>query len=134
MAVVERLRSSNYKILLLILKYIPAMTALCYMMNTLFSCVGLSFEPLSNIAGMSLFTWIFVYLSSIVFEFCTYHRLFLWYIFADDILNITDYYWEIPVSTDMLLMIHNILMGVMIFMLGSIYVVNHKKSIKENNK
>ena len=110
------------------------MTALCYMMNTLFSCVGLSFEPLSNIAGMSLFTWVFVYLSSIVFEFCTYHRLFLWYIFTDDILNITDYYWEIPVSTDMLLMMHNILMGVMIFMLGSIYVVNHKKSIKENNK
>lgn len=134
MAVEEHLRNSHYRLLLLILKYIPAITALCYMMNTVFSYVGLSFEPLSNIAGMSLFTWVFVYLSSEVFKFCACHRLFMWYILADDILNITDYYWDIPLSADMLLMIHNILMGVVIFMLGSIYVIYHKKPVKENNK
>ena len=33
--------------------------ALCYMLNTMFYI-----EPLSNIAGVSLLTWIFLYLAS----------------------------------------------------------------------
>ena len=86
MVVVEKSRRSNLqKLLLLVLKYIPIVIALCYMFNTMFYI-----EPLSNIAGVSLLTWIFLYLSSIVFEFCSCHRIFLWYILMDDILNIID--------------------------------------------
>ena len=77
MVVGEKLRKNNnlYRVLLIILKYIPIVIALCYMLNTIFYI-----EPLSNIVGVSLLTWIFLYLSSVVFKFCFYHRMFLWYI------------------------------------------------------
>lgn len=103
--------------------------ALCYMLNTMFYI-----EPLSNIAGVSLLTWIFLYLASVVFEFYSYHRMFLWYILIDDILNIVDYYWTIPISTDNLIRIHNILAGITLFVILILYVKNNKVIIRKNNK
>ena len=130
MVVVERLRRSSFhKLLLLVLKYIPTVIALCYMLNTI-----LYIEPLSNIAGVSLLTWIFLYLASGVFEFCSYHRMFLWYILIDDILNIVDYYWSIPISTDNLIRVHNILAGITLFAALILYVKSNKAIIRKNNK
>ena len=103
--------------------------ALCYMLNTIFYI-----EPLSNIAGVSLLTWIFLYLSSIVFRFCVYHRMFLWYILIDDILNIIDYYWQLPISTDNILRIHNILIGTTLFIILILYVRNHKIFITKDTQ
>ena len=130
MVVVERLRRSSFhKLLLLVLKYTPMVIALCYMLNTI-----LYIEPLSNIAGVSLLTWIFLYLASVVFEFCSYHRMFLWYILMDDILNIVDYYWSIPISTDNLIRVHNILAGITLFVVLILYVKSNKIIIRKNNK
>ena len=130
MVVVEKLRRSNlHKLLLLVLKYIPMVIALCYMLNTM-----LYIEPLSNIAGVSLLTWIFLYLASVVFEFCSYHRMFLWYILIDDVLNIVDYYWNIPISTDNLIRIHNILAVITLFIVLILYAKSNKVIIRKNNK
>lgn len=103
--------------------------ALCYMLNTMFYI-----EPLSNIAGVSLLTWIFLYLASVVLEFCSYHRMFLWYILIDDVLNIVDYYWNIPISTDNLIRIHNILAGITLFIVSILYIKSNKVIIRKNNK
>lgn len=103
--------------------------ALCYMLNTMFYI-----EPLSNIAGVSLLTWIFLYIASVVFEFCSYHRMFLLYILIDDILNIVDYYWCIPISTDNLIRVHNILTGITLFTVLILYVKSNKVIIRKNNK
>lgn len=130
MVVVEKSRRSNlHKLLLLVLKYIPMVIALCYMLNTMFYI-----EPLSNIAGVSLLTWVFLYLASVVFEFCSYHRMLLWYILIDDILNIVDYYWNIPISTDNLIRIHNILVGITLFIVLILYVKDNKITVRKNNK
>ena len=130
MVVVEKSRRSNLqKLLLLVLKYIPIVIALCYMLNTMFYI-----EPLSNIAGVSLLTWVFLYLASVVFEFCSYHRMFLWYILIDDILNIVDYYWNIPISTDNLIRIHNILAVITLFIVLVLYAKSNKVIIRKNNK
>ena len=130
MVVVEKLRRSNlHKLLLLVLKYIPIVIALCYMLNTMFYI-----EPLSNIAGVSLLTWVFLYLASVVFEFCSYHRMYLWYILIDDILNIVDYYWNIPISTDNLIRIHNLLVGITLFIVLILYVKSNKVIIRKSNK
>lgn len=129
MDVGEKLRRNNnlYKVLLIVLKYIPIVIAICYILNIIFYI-----EPLSNIAGVSLLTWIFLYLSSIVFKFCIYHRMFLWYILIDDIFNIIDYYLQLPIDTDVILRIHNILIGVTLFAILIVYVKHHKISITKD--
>lgn len=110
------------------------LTALCYMTSTIFNYFDYNIEPLSNIGGMSLLTWIFIYLASVVFKFCSYHRMFLWYILVDDLFNIIDYYWSIPISTDNILMFHNILIGITLFTVLVLYVRSHKITTAKNNK
>ena len=134
MVVVEKSKRSEYKLLIIVLKFIPMLTALCYMSSTIFNYFGYNIEPLSNFGGMSLLTWLFIYLASIVFNFCSYHRVFLWYIFIDDIFNIIDYYITIPISTDNILMLHNILIGITLFIVLILYVKDNKVIIRKNNK
>lgn len=134
MAVVEKSRESKYKLLILVLKFIPMLTALCYMTSTIFNYFDYNIEPLSNIGGMSLLTWVFIYLASVVFKFCSYHRMFLWYILIDDLFNIIDYYWSIPISTDNILMLHNIWIGITLFIILVLYVKSNKIIIRKNNK
>ena len=135
MAVEVNSRSSIHKLLILLIKYIPPVIAFCYMVNTIVAYItDVTIEPLSNIAGMSLMTWIFTYVASWVFHFCIYHRLFLYYILVDDAINIADYYWIIPVSTDNILMIHNIFVGLLIFILVYIYVRGHKRTALKNSR
>ena len=131
MVVVEKSRRSEYKLLIIVLKFIPMLTALCYMSSTIFNYFGYNIEPLSNFGGMSLLTWLFIYLASIVFNFCSYHRVFLWYIFIDDIFNIIDYYITIPISTDSILMLHNILIGITLFTVLILYVKDNKVIIRK---
>lgn len=123
-----------YKLFIVVLKYIPLLIALCYVLNTVMAVFGIYIEPLSNIAGMSLFTWIFLYIATYVFKFCIYHRMFLWYILIDDLLNIIDYYYELPIETSNLLMIHNSIIGIFLFIILYIYVKDHKKSTGKNIK
>ena len=52
----------------------------------------------------------------------------------DDILNIIDYYWSIPISTDNLIRIHNTLAGITLFIVLILYVRNSKIFIRKNNK
>ena len=134
MVVVEKSKRSEYKLLIIVLKFIPMLTALCYMTSTIFNYLGYNIEPLSNFGGMSLLTWLFIYLASIVFNFCSYHRVFLWYIFIDDIFNIIDYYITIPISTDNILMLHNILIGITLFTVLILYVKDNKSIIRKSNK
>ena len=134
MVVVEKSKRSEYKLLIIVLKFIPILTALCYMSSTIFNYFGYNIEPLSNIGGMSLLTWLFIYLASIVFNFCSYHRVFLWYIFIDDIFNIIDYYITIPISTDNILMLHNIFIGITLFTVLILYVKDNKSIIRKSNK
>ena len=134
MVVVEKSKRSEYKLLIIVLKFIPMLTALCYMSSTIFNYFGYNIEPLSNFGGMSLLTWLFIYLASIVFNFCAYHRMFLWYIFIDDLFNIIDYYITIPISTDSILMLHNILIGTTLFTVLILYVKDNKSIIRKSNK
>ena len=134
MAVAEKSRESEYKLLIIVLKFIPMLTALCYMVSTLFNYFDYNIEPLSNIGGMSLLTWVFIYLASTVFKFCSYHRMFLGYILVDDLFNIIDYYWNIPISTDNILMLHNIWIGITLFIILILYAKDNKRFTRKDNK
>ena len=80
------------------LKYIPMIISLFYLINTITAFIGIDIPILSTISGMSLLTWIFMYIATIVFNFCSYHRIFLYYILIVAIINIIDYYISIPIS------------------------------------
>lgn len=132
MAKEERLPRRSHKLLLVILKYIPMITALCYLLNTVFAAFGVYAGFLSHICGMSLLPWLFILIATHVFRFCNYHRMFLYYILVSDIVNIIDYYIGIPITTFNIIALHFCISGLFLFLILYMYVKHCKKPIIEN--
>ena len=62
-----RLKSKNlYKVELYLLKIMPMVIALAYLVNTVSSYFGVDIPILASIAGMSLIPLIFMYISSLL--------------------------------------------------------------------
>ena len=131
---VENLKSKTlYKIELGLLKVIPMILALTALLNSILSYFGIDLYILSYIGGVSIFTMLFLYLSSYVFKFCEYHRMFLHYIVSTWIINIIDYYVGIPISYLEYLCLQMIIAGISLFIILYLYVRSHKKlTIKDS--
>lgn len=125
-----KLRNSLYKIELYLIKTIPILTAAVYLLNTILSFVfDIDAPILSYIGGVSIFTLMFFYLSSYVFKFCTYHRMFIHYITFNWLLNIYDYYIGVPLNNRNMFALYIIITGLFMFLI----LYFHQKE-KCNNK
>ena len=110
-----------YKLLIGTLKIIPMVLAITTMTGTLFSFFNINPSVLSFMGSVSLFPLIFLYLASYAFRFCIYHRMFLHYIVANNILVYADYLFGIPVSNISLFMIHSVIIGLFLFLVLYFY-------------
>ena len=118
----SRLRSKKlYKVTLVLLKLIPMLLAFCYVLNTTLYIFGIDSYILSHIAGMSLLPIIFLYLTSYVFQFCKYHRMFLHYVVLNDTINILDVYFGDNISDWTYISIHLILLFVCLVIILYLY-------------
>lgn len=95
-----------YKIELYVLKIIPMLLAGCSFLNTTLFYFGINLPILTYIGGVSFLTLGFLYLSSYVFKFCNYHRMFLHYILVVNIISYIDMEFGIEVSNFSLFIIY----------------------------
>ena len=110
-----------YKLLIWLLKIIPMLLALTTIAGTLCSFFGINPSVFSFIGSISLLPLLFLYIASYTFRFCIYHRMFLHYIVANNILVYADYFCGIPVEDIALLMLHLILIGIFLFLVLFFY-------------
>ena len=106
-----------YKIELYLLKIIPMLLALCNLMNTILSYFGIDVKLFTYIAGIGILPITFLYISSYVFKFCSYHRMFLHYIVVNNVLCYIDYEYGIDISDRDYLSIHLIIAGIFLFII-----------------
>lgn len=125
MAVVGRKSKELYRLTIFILKIIPICLAICDILNTLFWLIDINCEFLSYIGGISFLTIIFLYLSSIAFNFCFFHRVFIHYVTANNIISIIDYYEIIEVPY----IIYLIMIGLLLFILLYMHIKRHNIKI-----
>lgn len=118
MDVEAKLRSKHlYRIELYLIKIIPMIISLVYLLDTILSYFYIDVPLLSYIAGTSVLELVFLYLSSIVFRFCAYHRMFIHYITLNWALNIYDYYIGLPISNKGLFMMYLIITCIFMFLI-----------------
>lgn len=135
MAVEERLKDKTlYKLELYLLKIIPMLLALIAFLNTVLSYFDIDLVIWSYIGSVSLLPLIFLYMSSYVFRFCEYHRMFLHYVVITNVLNVYDYYIGIPISDRELLVLHMIITGISLFIILYLYVKSTKRSSTKSNR
>lgn len=122
-----------YKTQLCLLKVIPMVMAFIFWINTVLSYFDIDLEVFSYIGSCSIITMIYLYISSYVFRFCEYHRMFLHYVCIIWLINIYDYYIGIPVDDMSMLMIYQIITGICLFTILYLYAKNYKKSTRKDN-
>lgn len=135
MVVEEKLKNKIlYKTQLCLLKVIPMVMAFIFWINTVLSYFDIDLEVFSYIGSCSIITMVYLYISSYVFRFCEYHRMFLHYVCIIWLINIYDYYIGIPVDDISMLMVYQIITGVCLFIILYLYAKNHKKFIRKDNR
>ena len=90
---------------------------LFYVLNSILSYFNIDILLLSVISGMSILSWLFLFISSFVFRFCIYHRLPLYYILITDIINYYDNIIGIPINNRSLFVLNIIIIGVFILLI-----------------
>lgn len=128
MDAVEKLRKDRilYRYELGLLKILPILIALICFINTLLSLFRIDLPILSYLGGVSFIPLIFMYLSSYVFKFCEYHRMFLHYVVLNNILNIIDLYVTIPITIRAIVIIHILLFGICLFVILYLYLKSRR--------
>lgn len=86
-----------YKLLLTIIKYMPIIMAMLFVLGIICNVFGVSSFIISCICGTSIFTLVLLYLLSYVFRFCYLYRLPLYYVTISNILIIL-YKFKIIIS------------------------------------
>ena len=112
----------KFKLLLAVVKKIPIIMAIAQFAMTIIQFFGVVPNWIQIVFGMSISSLIFFYLSSFVFDFCYYHRLPLYYIFASQMLCLYDTYIGLPINTIWLFVIHIMLFLVMVIQLIKFYL------------
>jgi len=126
----ERLQNSLYKIELHWIKIIPIVIAILSFSDTVLSYIGYEGNSISYI--IALLVWLFLYLSSFVFKFCRWHRMFLYYILVEGIINWYDYEFIIPLSLRPMIAIQLCL--TVIFISIGLYFHRHDKLACKRNR
>lgn len=105
-----------YKLELLCVKYVPIIIAAIVLLNAILARFDLYIDELNYIAGTNFLTLIPMYISSIVYKFCKYHRMFIHYILTHKIVATIDMYIGIPLEDGMLLLLYLIIAGIFAFL------------------
>lgn len=107
----------QYKALLSMLRVLPMILACCGCINTYLSFFGYESHILSYIGGISFTGWLFVYLSAIVFKFCIYHRMFLYYVLVNNLLSVYKLEYGIPLSDAAFIRVYSFITGIFLFLI-----------------
>lgn len=114
----ESSRRSNrkHKLFIGFLKILPMLMAGLYLLNTILSYFDIDLTIFSYLAGVGIIPWLFILVSSYLFHFCEYHRMFLWYIITNNIICWIDEDFGIPISDRSYFVLHVAIAGVFLFL------------------
>lgn len=125
------LRSKLYKAEITLIKALPFLLAVLYLIATVLDYYMISSTIINYIALGILY--VFIYISSYVSKFCEYHRMPIHYIVLINILSVYDVYIGIPLDTFRLMQMYAIVTCLFVFLTVYLYVKNHKKPTSKDN-
>lgn len=118
----KRVNKNLYLIELKLLKVLPYIAALFYLITTILSYFKIDVVVFNTISGQSILSLLFMWVSSYVFKFCIYHRLPIYYMLINDMLSYYDWYVGIPINNKELLVLHVIIAGITMFVILYLYL------------
>lgn len=100
----ETVNKQLYKVDLFLLKLAPVLMCGGLIISTygasfkIIAGFGIILQIVSHYLGLVIAPIAFMYISSYVFKFCNYHRMFIHYIAIIELMNVTNWYFKVPIS------------------------------------
>ena len=101
------LNKDLYKVDLFLLKLLPVIMVISHIIasyGAIFKVVSgaaIIIQIVSHYLGLVIAPIVFMYISSHVFQFCNYHRMFIHYIAVIELMNVTNWYFQIPITNEL---------------------------------
>lgn len=105
-----------YKLELICVKFTPIIIAASLLIDAILAYFNIDYDIVEYVIGTSFLTLIPMYISSIVYKFCKYHRMFIHYILTHKIVATIDMYIGIPLDDSNLLILYLIIAGIFAFL------------------
>jgi hypothetical protein len=116
-----------YKLTLSTLKLLPMIMCFSYLIMFVLANTIEDLVIIPHILGTVIAPLVFLYLTSYVFKFCAFHRMFIHYYAFIELLNVTDYYIRIPISDEAITTLHDSVTIVFLVMVVITYIIKFKK-------
>lgn len=103
----NQLNKDLYKVDLFLLKLLPMIMVVSHIIASygaifqVVSGVAIIVQIVSHYLGLVIAPIAFMYISSHVFQFCNYHRMFIHYIAVIELMNVTNWYFRIPITNEL---------------------------------
>lgn len=103
----NQLNKDLYKVDLFLLKLLPVIMVISHIIASygaifqVVSGVAIIIQIISHYLGLVIAPIAFMYISSHVFQFCNYHRMFIHYIAVIELMNVTNWYFRIPITNEL---------------------------------
>lgn len=118
----EDLSRVKYKTALLLIKYIPWVIAFLTLIALILSCFGIQCILISFLTHLSVLPALCLISFSVLFKFCIWDRLPIYYTLTQNVINAIDFYFSIPVSNLQMIFVYLFISG--IFILIGAYLKN----------
>ena len=124
-----KLNTDMYRVALQLMKWLPAVMAVSYLANSA-GVYGETMHAVVHYVGMFLAPMGMLYVASYLFRFCWYHRIFIHYLMAKELVNITDWYVGIPITDEEMAELHMWITGVFLAIAITKYIYRRWKERK----
>lgn len=118
----QKMEVLSRKIFLTLLKYLPFIISCCYLIGSTFALIGVPIYA-GWVWGTSITSTIFMLVSSKVFQFCLYHRIFIYYPISIELINRIIIWFNINLS----LRLSFIIIILLFFIICVIALINYLK-------
>lgn len=124
-----------YKVDLFLLKLLPVIMACSFVIAQYAALFNIGSGPtlvlqiVTHYLGLTLAPMLFMFISSKVFQFCTYHRMFIYYILTIQLMNVTNWYFKIPISNQLYNGIQDVI-TIVFFTIAGILYLRKRRQIK----
>ena len=116
-----------YKITILLLKVLPMTMVFAYLLMLGCFYHAPEYVVIPHLLGTVFAPLAFIYITSYVFRFCSFHRIFIHYYAFISVLNVSDHYLEPYFNDNVVTFLHD--SGTIIFLVIAIimYIYKYKK-------
>ena len=116
-----------HKLTIATLKVLPMIMVAAYLLMLIGFYFDSKYIVIPHLLGTVGAPLAFLYITSYVFRFCAFHRLFIHYYAFVELLNVTDYYVRIPISDEAITILHDSVTIIFLISIVITYIIKYKK-------